>query len=1290
MNWESIAFLKMYKTNKCKFNPPNYMKLTNDEKLDLYNNIINKIKEFNLNNPQIYNFGVNINVNKNCALYNLSPTNKNYYFSFQINNIFYFYNIFIICGRELIQNEIYLFKDKNILLLWEKYLFHLLFLKELNINLLTKEIKTNINLHFKYYCFILGNISYLDIILLSIIIDLDIYDEILKNNNLIYIKRWILSFNKIYNVDKNKIMSSFKSKEKENIYNTYRLTTSIELVKAVLSSDYDKVEYLLLNEKENVESRKEKDYKSLAHIACGKADKRMLLILLKYGCNINSLDYENMTPLYDAVGSNDINFVEYLIKDLKMNINHKEIQNRTPFYWACCKSNINMIKYIMSFPEVDINYPSLMGRTALSKACWNGQLEIVKLLCSLKTINSINMPDINNRCPIHNAVWGEFGGREGKKMPAGSPTDSPEIVQLLINNGAELEIKDNDGNTPFMLASSTNGIGSMKILMKYNINLNEVNNNHETGLIQASKYGYYESIQTFLEYYQKHLNNENNVDLNKADNDGYTPIDYSIIYKRVLCLKLFIENLEHNNLILKEKINQLINLSIQSQSNLCFKYLFRKIFYKYNLENDELLNIIKLLLIYENFISFNFLFDILSKEQIIILINIDKSKEILLYSLILEYKLYQKYDIVKEKEKSLNTNKEIKLSENERETIYEQILQKKMSILTNDEIKLINEDFIEEKSIKDILIFIKNIDDILSEVCLKEIENKIINENLLSYLIITNKENEFLSLIKNISNEKATLSNYTQILFDKEKYYKIKGEKFKIEKEKLFSNNDENNILLKIIDSIYNSNILFLSIQKDNRIYFNELIKYDYYLKYIFDIIPSSKKNILHIILENFDKNVFEIIINKIESKLIENKDEIKDKFIEMINQKDSSYMTPLDILIKEDNNELLYLYTNTINELCNKYLMNKEKLIGKPIKYKIMQFKISLIQYKIDSNYIKKISSDFIQCKKFIQKYKANKKKTELSVKSCPFEEEYEQSKYFINEDCINKTKKILNIIIENNNKIEDEFKIINPKYTHDFIDTKEKLIQLRNEIINEPVLGVDAEFDGEKCGIDGVVCTIQISSMRKTYVVDSLKLHNLIKKYLGDILENENIIKVFHSCDNDLFWILSNFDVKTTNIYDTSRAFAVFQELILNKTFKNANYVSLYHLVVFFLNIKLNKSYQTSNWKLRPLTNAMYQYALNDAKTVLYLYYLFQGFYLYLNKNIFDKNDKYKDYYYNIKKQFFKNRENISLVDADYGDNYYKNCLTKIKMNCLDMIKNRLINNINKINIELDDDEK
>ena len=111
-------------------------------------------------------------------------------------------------------------------------------------------------------------------------------------------------------------------------------------------------------------------------------------------------------------------------------------------------------------------------------------------------------------------------------MPAGSPTDSPEIVQLLIDNGAELGIKNNNGNAPFMISASTNGIKSMKILIKLNINLNEINNNNETGLIQAFKYGYYENVQILV-----------------------------IFYKKVLWLKLLFENLYDNKYNLKKEIN---------------------------------------------------------------------------------------------------------------------------------------------------------------------------------------------------------------------------------------------------------------------------------------------------------------------------------------------------------------------------------------------------------------------------------------------------------------------------------------------------------------------------------------------------------------------------------------------------------------------------------------------------------------------------------------------------------------------------------------------------------------
>ena len=852
MNWETIIFFKMYKTNKYKFNPPNFIKIGDDEKLKLFLDINEQIKELDLKNTKLYNFNLNINVNKNCALYNLSNDNKNHYFSYQINNIFYFYYKFFTYGKELINNE--KCSDKNILLKWEKYLIHLFFLKELNLDIIKKEAETLLNDHFKDYDFIIGQISYLDIILLSIIIDLDLYDEILSTDNYKYFKKWILSFNKIYDINKEKIMQSFKLKEKENIYYTYRLTSCLELVKAVDSSDYEKVEYLLLKEHENVESRREKDYKSLAHLACSKADKKMLLILIKYGCNINSLDFENMTPLYDAICTNNIKFVDYLIKELKMDINHKEIQNRTPFYMACCKSNIDMIKYIMSYPDVDINFPSLMGRTALSKSCWNGQLEIVKLLCSQPKINTINLPDCNNRCPLHNAVWGEFGGREGKKMPADSPTDSPEIVQLLIDNGAELEIKDNDGNTPFMISASTNGIESMKILMKYNINLNEINKNHETALIQASKYGYYESVQIIIEYYKNHLNNQNNVDLNKGDKNGFTPISYSIFYKKVLCLKLLIENISNYNS--KEKLLELIILTIQSHSKLCFKYLFTKLIKLYNLDDNEYINIIKMILIYENISFLNFIYDNIKEEKILNLIYMSKNKELLLYLLISEIQINKKYNLKQENQKIINSKNKNIISEDEKEKIYEEILKKKMSKLTEEENKLINENDDKDEKNVEANIFINLISNIISKILCKELESNNIHENILSYLIVNNKEKDFLSLIKINSNEKAILYDFNKIEFKKDNYYIFKTGKYDIIKEQLFTN-DENSIWPNIINYINETNILFISIEKKNEIYFNELIKYDYFSKYIFDKVSSSNKNILHFLLENYNKNIF-------------------------------------------------------------------------------------------------------------------------------------------------------------------------------------------------------------------------------------------------------------------------------------------------------------------------------------------------------------------------------------------------------------------------------------------------
>ena len=1303
MNWESGIFCKLYKTKEYKFNAPKYFNLSEKARTSLISNIKNQIKELQLDNPDIFGFTLNINISENCALYNLSPDNKNYYFSYLINfNFYLYYNLYIYGIKILNFND----KEKNLILNWEIYLVHLLFLREIKTDLLKKEITTNLNNHFKFYCFILKQASFLDIILLSIIIDTALYDEIINktdDENYQYFRRWVLSMKNLYEIHIDNKKSFYKNKEKDFLYNTYKLTSCQELVEAVKSQNYVKVENLLLLEHKNVESRTDRYYKSLAHLACMKSDKKMLQLLMKYGCNINSLDFENMTPLYDAIYSNNIEFVDYLIKDLKMDINHHEIQNRTPFYWACCTSNIEMIKYLIKYPEIDINSLSSMGRSALSKACWNGHIEVAKLLCSQPDINTINTPDCNKRCPLHNAVWGEFGGREGKKVPIGQPSDSPECTELLIKYGANINAKDIDGNTPLMIAGSTNGIRSMKVLLKYNINTNEENNNHETALIQSIKYGNYESIITLIDYFKNHLSDiKNNIDLEKGDNNGLTPINYAIIYRKVLCLKLMIENMKELGYNCKEKIIELIFLTIKSHSKLCFNFLFNKLVKEFKPTDDEYINIFRDIFIYENISFFNFAYDILGENKIIHLINNNINKELLLYILILEIQIYKFYNIEKEM-KNLKNNTKI-LSQEEREDKYTEILKKKMASLTDDEIELFEDDYeiknheqSKDESSFEGTLFLNLINSILSKICLLELQNNELNINLIIYLIFFNKQTEFLSLKSLYTKEKNNIKyiDFHKIIVDKDKFYIYIPEKHKLTREKLFSNDEENknDVWLSTINYINETNLLFIVIEKSNKIYFNELINNNYLTKYLYDIIQSSKKNILHLLFENFDKNKYEKIMEIVGWQANINNEYYKNKFLPMINQIDSGLMTPIDYILNSNNDNALKLITKDINDLCKKYFGNNNDLFGKLIKYNITKFKIIVKEFEISQNYIKRILDEKIQCKKFIQKfnvYKYNDCKNDKDSKyinTCTYEEEYNISKYYIDKNIIHYTKKIIDLILEN--KIENEFKIINSNYIHLFVETEEELIETAKEISNEKIIGVDAEFDGDKCGIDGVVCTIQISSMSKTYVIDSLKLHKFIKKYLGNIFEDNNILKIFHGCDNDLLWILSNFEMKTNNIYDTSRAFVVYQEIILNKSFKNGSFPSLYYLVVFFLGVKLNKSYQTSNWKIRPLTDAMYQYALNDAKSVLYLFYIFQGLYLYLNKICFNEKEKYQDFYYELKKLFFKDRESLSLVDTEYPDGYYKNILSKIRLLCLEMIANKLKIKNNKIYIEIYEDE-
>ena len=70
---------------------------------------------------------------------------------------------------------------------------------------------------------------------------------------------------------------------------------------------------------------------------------------------------------------------------------------------------------------------------------------------------------------------------------------------------------------------------------------------------------------------------------------------------------------------------------------------------------------------------------------------------------------------------------------------------------------------------------------------------------------------------------------------------------------------------------------------------------------------------------------------------------------------------------------------------------------------------------------------------------------------------------------------------------------------------------------------------------------------------------------------------------------FLISNFQIYTRNFIDTGRTYLVFQMYILNKGFKPGHLPSLNYLSKLFLNLEIDKSYQKSDWRIRPLTKSI-----------------------------------------------------------------------------------------------------
>jgi len=348
---------------------------------------------------------------------------------------------------------------------------------------------------------------------------MDIKLEYIKNINYILYNYIIIYDNKydlIYKClkDKNYIFNYINNNNnsKEYILLFYSIiTNNYKCLKLLIEKGYD------INKRFN-------NNNICLSIACYDGDVKIVQLLLDNGADIYQTDkYFGRTALEEAFYNNKYDIVNlffgrYYSQQLMTNVLINSIK----------EDNKKLSGYIIFNNKDNLSiFNSLNGNneSALLIACKLENYELAKII--IKHSNKV----INTKC------------NEGYNcLMISCDKGYYNIIELLLNNGADIDINNEYGDT-CLFKSYKNKIEILKLLLKYNPNINHQNNFGDTCLIIACKkahlyiYHIYKIIELLI---------SSGADINIQNKYGKTCLFYSCSYPyqkiNEIIVKLLINN----------------------------------------------------------------------------------------------------------------------------------------------------------------------------------------------------------------------------------------------------------------------------------------------------------------------------------------------------------------------------------------------------------------------------------------------------------------------------------------------------------------------------------------------------------------------------------------------------------------------------------------------------------------------------------------------------------------------------------------------------------------------------
>ncbi|HXK50025.1 MAG TPA: ankyrin repeat domain-containing protein [Clostridiales bacterium] len=287
----------------------------------------------------------------------------------------------------------------------------------------------------------------------------------------------------------------------------------------------------------------------------------MIKFLESKGADLKGVNSNGNTPLHFASRNGNMEFIEYILSK-GYDINEKNNAGQAPIVWAVAGNTPEVIGFLKE-KGADINAKDSDGRSLMFNAAARGSKETIELLQSYGL--DINEKDNFGMTPLQSGIRGgieilEYLLDKGAEiapeecMSGNSCTidgttilhqamyaNNPEIVELLIKRKAPLNVIDSNGSTPLMIAVNRGSVDIAQLLLNNGADPDIKDTAYGRSALHIAASKGYDKIAALLI--------SEGADVNITEKNGQTPLYSALYHGNDRIAKLLIKNKAENKVI---------------------------------------------------------------------------------------------------------------------------------------------------------------------------------------------------------------------------------------------------------------------------------------------------------------------------------------------------------------------------------------------------------------------------------------------------------------------------------------------------------------------------------------------------------------------------------------------------------------------------------------------------------------------------------------------------------------------------------------------------------------------